>query len=43
MLRYTIAIFGLRESPFLLNATINVFSNASKDTYLELVENIEEI
>lgn len=31
------------ESPFLLNTTVNIHLDASKETYLELVENNEEI
>lgn len=42
-LRFTRAIFGLGESPFLLNTTVNIHLDASKETYLELVENNEEI
>ena len=42
-LRFTEAIFGLGESTFLLNATINTHIHVSKETYPELAENIEEI
>ena len=42
-LKFTRAILGFRDSPFQLNATVNVHSDASNENYPELVENIEEI
>ena len=42
-LRFTRAIFGLGESPFLLNGTIAEHLQKSKEKYPELVKYIEEI
>ena len=41
--RFTRAIFGLRESPFLLNGTVKEHLESSMSKYFELGETIDEI
>ena len=42
-LRFTIAIFGLGESPFLLNGTVKEHLTTSEQSYPESAAHIEEI